>query len=30
MAPEAAKALIEFIKAPAAHPIIRKSGMEPA
>ncbi|TMJ29681.1 MAG: ABC transporter substrate-binding protein [Alphaproteobacteria bacterium] len=28
--PDAAKALIDFIKAPAAHPIITKSGMEPA
>ena len=27
--PEAAKALINFIKAPAAAPIIKKSGMEP-
>jgi molybdate transport system substrate-binding protein len=28
--PQAAKELIEFIKAPAAAPVIRKSGMEPA
>jgi molybdate transport system substrate-binding protein len=28
--PRAAKELIEFIKAPAAAPVIRKSGMEPA
>jgi molybdate transport system substrate-binding protein len=28
--PEAAKALIDFIKAPSAAPTIRKSGMEPA
>ena len=27
--PEAVKALINFIKAPAAAPVIRKSGMEP-
>jgi molybdate transport system substrate-binding protein len=28
--PQAAKELIEFIKAPAATPVIRKSGMQPA
>ena len=28
--PQAAKELIEFIKAPAAAPVIRKSGMQPA
>ena len=27
--PEAAKALIKFLTAPAAVPVIRKSGMEP-
>jgi molybdate transport system substrate-binding protein len=29
-APEGAKALMRFITAPAAVPVIRKSGMEPA
>jgi len=28
--PAAAKALIDFFRAPAAHPVIRKNGMEPA
>jgi len=28
--PEAAKALVKFLTAPAAEPIIRKKGMEPA
>jgi molybdate transport system substrate-binding protein len=28
--PDGAKALIDFIRSPSAHPIIRKSGMEPA
>ncbi len=28
--PAAAKALIEFLTAPAAAPVIRKTGMEPA
>jgi len=28
--PDAARALVQFFKAPAAVPVIRKKGMEPA